>query len=102
MRFTAFALIIQLATLALFIVWVNSRGSVGISRALASLLSEPYGVVFWLGAVVVGLAAPLALQFGGVIKKAAPGMVALVSVLVLIGGFIVKYVIIAAGQMVAS
>jgi len=102
MRFTAFALIIQLATLVLFIVWVSSAGSVGVSHALASLLSGPYGVVFWLGAVIVGLVAPLALQFGGVIKKAAPAMVALVSVLVLVGGFIVKYVIIAAGQVVAS
>ena len=102
MRFTALALIIQLATLALFIVWVSSAGSVGISKALGALLSGPYGVVFWLGAVIVGLAAPLALQFGGVIRRSTPGMVALVSALVLIGGFIVKYVIIAAGQVVAS
>lgn len=102
MRFTAFALLIQLAALVLFIVWVSTAGSVGVSKALASLLSGPYGVVFWLGAVIVGLLAPLALQFGGVIKRAAPGMVALVSVLVLIGGFLVKYVIIAAGQVVAS
>ena len=41
---------------------------------------------------------PLVLQFVGGIKKAAPGMTALVSALILIGGFLVKYVIIAAGQ----
>ena len=41
---------------------------------------------------------PLALQFAGGIKKAAPGMTALVSALILIGGFVIKYVIIAAGQ----
>ena len=52
--------------------------------------------------VIIGLVAPLVLQFGGVIKKAAPGMVALVSVLVLVGGFLVKYVIIAAGQVALS
>jgi formate-dependent nitrite reductase membrane component NrfD len=31
-------------------------------------------------------------------RARAPGMVALVSVLVLVGGFLVKYVLIAAGQ----
>ena len=40
----------------------------------------------------------LALQFGGIIRKAAPAMTALVCILILIGGFVVKYVIIAAGQ----
>lgn len=102
MRVTAFALIIQLVALVLFIVSVTGAGSEGISKALAVLLSGPYSVTFWLGAVVIGLMAPLVLQFGGVIKKAAPGMVALVSVLVLVGGFLVKYVIIAAGQVALS
>lgn len=102
MRVTAFALIIQLIALVLFIVSVSGAGSEGMSKALSLLLSGPYSVTFWLGAVVIGLVAPLVLQFGGVIKKAAPGMVALVSVLVLVGGFLAKYVIIAAGQVVLS
>jgi len=38
------------------------------------------------------------LQFTGGARKAAPGMTALVSALILMGGFLVKYVIIAAGQ----
>jgi formate-dependent nitrite reductase membrane component NrfD len=45
---------------------------------------------------------PLLLQVGGAIRKATPGMTALVSVLVLVGGFLVKYVIIVAGQRVLS
>jgi polysulfide reductase chain C len=98
MRFTAFALVVQLAALALFILAVSTTGSAGIARALAQLLTGPYGVPFWLGAVVVGILAPLALQFGGVIRKTAPAMTALVCAFILIGGFIVKYVIIAAGQ----
>ncbi len=102
MRVTAFALIIQLVALILFIVSVSGTGSAGISRALALLLSGPYSLTFWLGAVVIGLVAPLLLQFGGAIKKPAPGMVALVSVLVLVGGFLVKYVIFTAGQLVLS
>lgn len=98
MRFTAFALVLQLAALVLFIVAVQTAGSTGIAQALAQLLSGPYSLTFWLGAVVVGIVVPLALQFLGGIKKAAPGMTALVSALILIGGFVVKYVIIAAGQ----
>lgn len=98
MRFTAFALVLQLAALVLFIVAVQTAGSTGIAQALAQLLSGPYSLTFWLGAVVVGIVVPLALQFLGGIKKAAPGITALVSALILIGGFVVKYVIIAAGQ----
>ena len=98
MRFTAFALILQLAALALFIITVQMSGSTGIAQALAKLLAGPYSLAFWLGAVVVGIVVPLALQLGGGIKKAAPGMTALASALILIGGFLVKYVIIAAGQ----
>jgi formate-dependent nitrite reductase membrane component NrfD len=98
MRFTAFALVVQVATLALFILAVSTAGSAGIARALAQLLTGPYGVPFWLGAVVIGILAPLALQFGGVIRRTAPAMTALVCVFILIGGFVVKYVIIAAGQ----
>jgi formate-dependent nitrite reductase membrane component NrfD len=97
MRVTAFALAIQLLALVLFIVTVSGTGSAGLSKALGQLLSGPYSVTFWLGAVVVGLLAPLALQLRG---SGTPGMAALVSVLVLVGGFVVKYVIIAAGQTV--
>ena len=98
MRFTAFALVVQLAALALFILSVSTAGSAGIARVLAQLITGPYGLPFWLGAVVVGILVPLALHLGGVTRKAAPAMTVLVSVLILVGGFVVKYVIIAAGQ----
>ena len=98
MRFTAFALVLQLAALVLFIIAVQMSGSTGIVQALAKLLAGPYSLTFWLGAVVIGIVVPLALQLGGGIKKAEPGMTALASALILIGGFLVKYVIIAAGQ----
>lgn len=98
MRFTAFALVLELAALVLFIIAVQMAGSARIGQALAQLLSGPYSLAFWLGAVVVGIVVPLGLQVAGGIKRAAPGMTALVSALILIGGFIVKYVIIAAGQ----
>jgi len=98
MRFTAFALIVQLAALALFVLTVSTTGSAGIARALAQLIAGSYGVPFWLGAVVIGIVVPLALQFAGVVRKTAPAITALMSLLILVGGFAVKYVIIAAGQ----
>jgi formate-dependent nitrite reductase membrane component NrfD len=41
--------------------------------------------------------APLVLQRGAV-RRGEPGMTALVSVFVLVGGFLVKYVLISVGQ----
>jgi polysulfide reductase chain C len=102
MTFTSFALILELAFLVLFAISVSATGSAGIKQALGQLLAGSDAVLFWIGAVGIGLVIPLALQFGGVIRRANPGLAALVSVLVLVGGFVVKYVIIAAGQRVLS
>jgi formate-dependent nitrite reductase membrane component NrfD len=101
MSFTSLALILEAALLVLFVATVWMTGSAGIRQALGQLLAGSDSLLFWL-AVIVGLVIPLALQFGGVIRKANPGLAALVSVLVLVGGFVVKYVIIAAGQRVLS
>ncbi len=101
MHFTAFALVLEAAFLVLFVITVLLTGSAGIKQALRQLLVGSDSVLFWL-AVIVGLVIPLALQFGGVIRKANPELAALVSALVLAGGFGVKYVIIAAGQRVLS
>src|SRR5262245_54605778 len=96
MRVSVFVLIIQLVALALFVVSVNGAGSAGIGRALGALIGGQYAVTFWLGAVVVGAIVPLLIQL-----RQRPGtpMAMLASLLVLIGGFITKYVIIAAGQL---
>lgn len=102
MKITAFALILEVACLALFLVSVSSTGSSGIARALGPLLTGSHSLLFWLGAVGIGLVIPLALQFGNAARRATPGMAALVAVLVLVGGFVFKYVIIAAGQRVLS
>jgi formate-dependent nitrite reductase membrane component NrfD len=101
MSSTTFALILEAAFLVLFVVTVWMSGSTGIRQALGRLLVGSDSVLFWL-AVIVGLVIPLALQFGGVIRKATPGLTALVSALVLAGGLGVKHVILAAGQRVLS
>jgi len=102
MKLTGFVLILEVVGLVLFVISVSSTGSAGIARSLGPLLSGSQSLVFWLGAVGIGLVIPLALQFGGAARRATPGMAALVAVLVLVGGFLFKYVIIAAGQKVLS
>jgi formate-dependent nitrite reductase membrane component NrfD len=97
MRVTSVALVVELIALILFIVSVRVAGSAGISAALGQLLTGPYSALFWLGAVIAGVVAPLVLQRGAA-GRGAPGMAALASALVLIGGFVAKYVVIAAGQ----
>jgi formate-dependent nitrite reductase membrane component NrfD len=99
MRAVAAALVVQAIALVLFVVTVKMSGSVGISGALAPLLSGRYSLPFWLGAVVAGLVVPLALQFGGGLRRASAGVAALVAILVLLGGFVIKHVLIAAGQV---
>jgi formate-dependent nitrite reductase membrane component NrfD len=99
MRVTAATLILQVGSLALFILTVQASGSAGVTRALAPLLTGQYSLPFWLGAVVVGIVAPLALVLGGTLKRSAPALAALTAVLVLVGGFVTKWVIIAAGQV---
>ncbi len=91
-------LLLQLVLLALFLVRVGMSGGEGATKSLALLLSGPYSLAFWIGAVVVGLIAPLALELTAR-QRISPGLVAISAILILVGGFVVKYVIIAAGQV---
>jgi formate-dependent nitrite reductase membrane component NrfD len=97
MRVTSVALVVELAALILFIVSVKAAGSVRLSAAVGELLGGAYSLPFWLGAVIIGVAVPLVLQRRAG-RHGAPGMIALASALVLVGGFLVKYLVIAAGQ----
>jgi formate-dependent nitrite reductase membrane component NrfD len=97
MRVTSVALVVELLALILLVVSIRAAGSARISAALGQLLAGPYSIAFWLGAVIIGVVAPLVLQRGAV-RRGEPAMTALVSVFVLVGGFLVKYVLISVGQ----
>jgi formate-dependent nitrite reductase membrane component NrfD len=97
MRFTVFALVIQAAFLAVFVISVLATGSAGIRTALGHLIALPFGPVFWLGVVGLGIAIPLLIRLRGSVRP-TPGLAAVFAVLVLVGGFLAKYVIVAAGQ----
>ena len=82
-RADRFAMIFELAVLALFLVLLGSAGAPLTTGAMAPL--------FWGGLVVLGLLIPLALDLvGGKVKA----MGAVAAALVLVGGFILRYVIV--------
>lgn len=91
------ALIVQLVAVVIFVAAVSTSGSTGAAQALALLLSGSLSGTFWGGAVVIGLLLPIVLG-SMAIRRRSSGLVAATAVLVLIGGFAVKYAIMAAGQ----
>jgi formate-dependent nitrite reductase membrane component NrfD len=94
---TILALLVQLLSVVVFVVSVQASGSMKASAALALLTSGSLSLLFW-SAIVVGSVVPLLMGFMGM-KRASLGLTAVASVLVLAGGFLVKYVIMAAGQV---
>jgi formate-dependent nitrite reductase membrane component NrfD len=95
---TVVALLIQVVSLVLFIASVQMAGTLAADRAVVTLMNGPFAVLFWLGAIVVGCIVPLILGLVDMKRGSAP-LTAVVSILVLVGGFIVKYVLVAAGQV---
>lgn len=100
MRVTSLSLVVQLAALLVIAVSVTITGSEGLAAALRNLISGSYSVAFW-GAVLVGIALPLLIQ-RGVIGASLSTRTVVCAALVLVGGFLVKYVVLAAGQASTS
>lgn len=94
-RFDAVAIIAELTVLGLYLVGLSSGGAPQ-RAAAATLLGGDWTAPFWGLVVLLGLVTPLALEtieqrFGRPFTRLAP-------VLVLIGGFSLRVVLVAAGQ----
>ena len=94
-------LILQAVILAAYL-WNVSAGTPKTVRALQLLTSGSYALPFWGGAVILGLAIPLILEFrdgfpGGYRRPAGATLTA-AAILILLGGFLTKFLIFAAGQ----
>ena len=94
---TVLALVVQLLSVIVFVVSVQASGSMKAAAGLAVLLSGSLSVLFWT-AIVVGTVVPLLMGVMGM-KRASLGLTAVASILVLVGGFLVKYVVMVAGQI---
>ena len=92
------ALGLQLILLILFLLVVRSAGPVA-QEGLRVLVSGPYSLTFWVGAVGLGLIVPLIIELAGR-RRVSIGVTAVSAILILIGGFLTKYVIMAAGQAI--
>lgn len=98
-RFIVPTLLLQAVALVLFLLAVGMSGAEGAAQSLAVLLRGAYSVPFWVGAVLIGLLLPLMLEMSGR-QRVNPGRMAISAILILVGGFLVKYLITSAGQVV--
>ncbi len=95
---TVVALVVQIVAVIVFVASVQVSGSVASTAALDRLTDGRFAMLFWGGAIVIGSVLPLFLGFMS-LRRRSFGLTALTSLLVLVGGFLVKYVIMAAGQV---
>jgi formate-dependent nitrite reductase membrane component NrfD len=88
-------LAVELALIALLIVGL-ATSTAAHSEAVGLLFARPYALPFWLGVVALGIVAPIALQ-ALELRHRIPHTV-LPAVLVLAGGFALRWVLVNAGQ----
>jgi formate-dependent nitrite reductase membrane component NrfD len=88
------AMVVELVLLGAFVAMLGP--------AAQPLITGQFALPFWGGLVVLGLLVPLGLSVlkaGEGKERTAGGTLAIASVLVLIGGFLLRYVVIMAGQL---
>jgi formate-dependent nitrite reductase membrane component NrfD len=78
-----YAMIFEILLLAVFLALLGS--------AAAPLLSGHFAALFWIGLVAIGLLVPLAIDFAAHRTRA---MGAVAAALVLVGGFVLRYVVV--------
>ncbi len=90
----SFAMVVELIFLLALVLMLGSSAD--------PMIKGRFALPFWGGLVALGLIVPLGLNFvkAGDGKERTPGgTLALASVLILIGGFLLRYVVIMAGQL---
>ena len=87
----SFAMAFELVLLALLLGTLGSSGR--------AIWAGPFAAPFWVGLVGIGLVVPLALSLGLKPRAGQAGlMTAMASILILVGGFALRYVIVFVGQ----
>ncbi len=100
-EFDNVAIIVELAILLFFILMLRRETGPNGQSPIHALVSGTLGAWFWIGAVIVGMVLPLIINFFSGINHKEKGLApSLISpILVLIGGFIMRVVIVYAGQV---
>ena len=89
---------VELLLLALWLVGLRTAGAAGVA-ASGVLLGGPYTAAFWTLVVALGLLTPLAAEWLEHRHRLVPGRAA--AALVLVGGFALRWILVAAGQTAA-
>lgn len=95
-RYDQVFLITELVFIGLFVANLHTS-SASHAAAAALIMTGPYALAFWVGVVVVGVLLPLAWQALELSHKVAHTVVP--AVLVLVGGYTLRWVMVNAGQM---
>lgn len=96
-------IVFELIAFAIILLALSAAGGLA-AEAAAVVVRGEYAFLFWVGVVLVGLLAPLAIELysASVAKKAHPpaGLTTLASVLVLVGGLLVRWLFMYGGHVV--
>ncbi len=87
---------VELVLIAMFFIGLVTNTQAHMESALL-LLSGPYAPVFWVFVIILGIVVPLIVQSMAVNNKVAHTPVA--PVLVVLGGLILRFVVVEAGQV---
>jgi len=99
-EFDNVAIILELAILLFFVLMLRRETGPSGHSLVHPLVSGSIGAWFWIGAVIVGMILPLIFNFISGLKGSESGKLPsiLSPILILIGGFILRVVIVYAGQ----
>ncbi len=97
----AIVALVESAVLVVYVVWLASFSTPAAVEALRYMVFSPLGLLFWGGAVLLGLIIPLVLLFPATRgREGIVGSVVSSAALVLLGGFFLRLVVVLSGQMV--
>jgi len=101
-RVNAVLLLFQLLLVGFLILTASTSSQLG-REATGEILSGGLSVVFWAGLVVIGLVIPVFVFWSNLLAKVTEpraGVTALISAMVLVGVFALRYIIVYGGQII--
>lgn len=93
--------IVEVVVLVGFLIWVGLFSTTAAAGAVGTLISGALALPFWIGVVLVGLLIPLILEFASVRakKEVVVGSILASTSLVILGGLVLRVVVVFGGQM---
>jgi polysulfide reductase chain C len=85
-----------------FLLFITSGSQTVVASSAQYLMAGGFAVAFWVGLVLVGLVVPVVLEAWSLRSGQALNVGALAGVCLLIGGIILRYAILSAGQNVST